>query len=642
MHTGFPFRRVFAWLCVQCLTAAAFLVGSFAVNSSRAQADVNALIDQARNQFKPISQEQVAAARSKLKDRMRDVESYVGPSSSNGKAWLRYLHWEDLKKAVADEHATSLEPLDATLRKLNRDQAGLEKRQFRRLADALQRYRDAYAVSMWQQPGDLYNKQLDALNKALEAYHKEPTPANEYALSRQVRIINSVGQAPELVKALRQELVRPNAYVDISTALVAASAEPINRNEPITDCILGTNIHGDAHTTGHVEVSSQPSDNKAVLDFTSVGHTWSRNTGFNGPAVIRSTADTDFTANKRVELNDEAFVTTSARADARTDTHIHSVAKQGGGLGSRLVSNIGWRRAHQSERQAESIAANHAEGRVERRFNEELNDKISQARQNYEDEYRRPLERRGELPKHIRFSSTKNSIQVEVAQAGGSQIAAAGDPPKSSSAHDMTMRLHESAVNNYTATLLGGATARQTKPDEDVKFDVTLPSWMKRVWERRKTEASPQAKDEPFKEYALTLRDGRPISVEFAGGTVKLTMHISELKSGDKTFTNWDVTGDYKPEVADGKVTLRREKDLTMLPSDFRGQLNSRQVAERRNLEEELNKRSAQGRGFPKSIEFEPMKSKSALASAGPLNYDEFAPDNGWLVIGLDRKKKGG
>ncbi len=83
---------------------------------------------------------------------------------------------------------------------------------------------------------------------------------------------------------------------------------------------------------------------------------------------------------------------------------------------------------------------------------------------------------------------------------------------------------------------------------------------------------------------------------------MKLTVHMAHLKSGEKTFDNWDVTGTYSPELSDGKVILRREGDLVMLPADFRGQLNTRQVAERRNLEEELNKRSDQGKGFPKTI----------------------------------------
>src|SRR5205807_3975428 len=123
---------------------------------------------------------------------------------------------------------------------------------------------------------------------------------------------------------------------------------PIDRREPVTDCILGTNIHSDAHTKGRTDAATIPSQAKAIVDFHSKGHVWSDSTGFNGPAVIRSTSDTDFTSKKRVKLSDESFTTKSAQADASTSIHLQSVSKQGGGLGSRLVSSIGWRKAQSS------------------------------------------------------------------------------------------------------------------------------------------------------------------------------------------------------------------------------------------------------------------------------------------------------
>src|SRR5262249_27602879 len=272
----------------------------------------------------------------------------------------------------------------------------------------------------------------------------------------------------------------------------------------------------------------------------------------------------------------------------------------------------------------------------------ELSDEVGKARTRYLDDYRRPLERRGEVPDHIRFSSGKNSISFETTQASRSQLGATSNPPAVTEKHDVTMRLHETAVGNYSASLVGGATARQTRPDEDVKFNVPMPKWMDNVWKQRKTEPTNKGggKEEPFKEYALTLRDNQPISVGFERDKVKLTVHIAHLKSGDKEFENWDVTGTYTAELTNGSVVLHRQGDLEMLPSDFRGQLNSRQVAERRNLEEELNRRSDQGHGFPKSIQFDPIKPEGKVADAGPLEFRQFTPGDGWLTIGLDRQKK--
>ena len=625
------------WLTVVLVALAIVPVGGAALQAEDNIAD---LIQQARSSFKPVSEKEVAAARADLRRHIDEVADFVNPSSENGKHWFRYLRLDALKKAVAEDRPNDLAPFDATLRQLNRNETGLENPRFRGLADSLRRYRDLAAVSSWEKPEEIYGKQLDALQRDLEAYRKEPSPRTQTTLSDRIRIVDGIGQSPKLVAAIRSDLAKPNAFVDISTDLVAASTGPIDRCEPVTDCILGTNVHSQAHTTGHVQVVSIPSKDKAVVEFHSHGHVFSNNTGFNGPAVIRSTSDTDFTAKKRVELSDKAFTATSSSSSANTDLHLHSVSKQGGGLGNRLVSNIGWKKAQESRGQAEAIAADHAEVRIDNKFNDELDGEVSKARQRYLDDYRRPLERRGEVPDYIRFSSDKDSIGFEVTQASHSQLGAASAPPAATEKHDVTMRFHETAVNNYSASLVGGATARQTKPDEDVKFNVPMPQWMDKMWKNRKTEATASGKEEPFKQYALTLRENRPISVGFEKNKVMLTVHMAQLKSGDKTFENWDVTGTYVPELSEGKVILRREGDLVMLPADFRGQLNSRQVGERRNLEEELNKRSDQGRGFPKTIQFDPIKPEGKVAEAGPLEFRQFTTADGWLTIGLDRQHK--
>jgi hypothetical protein len=575
---------------------------------------------------------------------MKEIEQFVQPSSQNGQRWLKYLKWDGLKDEVNSKQPENVEAADATLEKLNRNVSGLEHRRFRALAKALRRYRDTTALSQLQQPAAAFNQQLGALQEALEAYRKDPTANNELELSERLRILDNIGQSPELVQSVQSEMARPNAFIDITTSLIAAGIDPVNRAERITDCILGVNIHGDTRTTGSAGVATIPSDKKAILEFNTQGFTQSQNVGYKSPAVIRSTADTNFTATKRVEMTDAAFAGQPARANATTDTHIHSVAKQGGGLGSRLVSRIGWNRARQNERRAEAIAADHAEDRVERRFNDEVNAEISKMRKRYEEEYRRPLERRGEVPEHIRFSSGKDWVAVEVTQANRSQLGSQSDPPTAGAAHDMTMRLHESAVNNYSASILGGATATQKTADEDIKFNVELPKFMSRMWENRKAEATddPAAKDEPFKEYAMTLREGRPLTVKFLDDQVKLTLHIADLQSGDKSFTDWDVTGTYKPELADGRVVLRREGKLEMLPADFSGSLDVQQTGERSSLEKEFERRSAQGKGFPQTMEFDPVEPEGKLAKAGPLDYREFNSKDGWLVIGLDRRTKNG
>jgi hypothetical protein len=228
-------------------------------------------------------------------------------------------------------------------------------------------------------------------------------------------------------------------------------------------------------------------------------------------------------------------------------------------------------------------------------------------------------------------------------QASRGQLAATSSPPQAPGGHDVALRLHESAVGNYAASLLGGATASETEPGKDAEFDVKLPDWMKDAWRERKTtptNGEAAASNAPFKQWSMTFRE-RPISVDFDDHFVKLTTHIAQLKSGDQTFSNWDITGTYTAELEGGGVVLRRDGDLVVLPGDFRGSLTSRQTAERRNLEKEVNERSAQGRGFPGTIKFEPLEPDGPLANAGPLEVNQVTSDDNWLTLAWDRRTKG-
>src|SRR6185436_9168491 len=130
-----------------------------------------------RERFIPVTESQLTASRTDLKARMSELERFVGPSSSNGQSWLRYLRWDDLKKGVDAKDASSLEPLNVTYQKLNRDENGLELLQFRRVSDALQRYGNLVASSQSQNPADDYARQLDGLSKALDAYRNQPSTA---------------------------------------------------------------------------------------------------------------------------------------------------------------------------------------------------------------------------------------------------------------------------------------------------------------------------------------------------------------------------------------------------------------------------------------------------------------------------------
>ncbi|MEX2091772.1 MAG: hypothetical protein WD971_03795 [Pirellulales bacterium] len=604
-----------------------------------ADEDFAALVTAAREKFVPISSEQEAAAQAGLVKQAGALERYLRPRSANGKKWLAYLQWDALKKALTAEGEPEFEPLVATYGQLNKDQTGLELKPFRATSDALRHYIDVAVMARQPNQAETYGGQLDGLAKELEQYSSAPTAATGSAIGRRLDLLAGLGQAPELVAAVREEFAQPNALFTVSTDLLRSAADPIDRHDPITDVILGTQIRGQGHTIGTVSLDTVPNADKAIIKLTTDGRVVSQNVGRNGPAVIRSTGYTDFDATQLVEFTATGFRALPAKVSATTRSNIHSVSKAGGGMGRRVVANVGMQKAHEKQGQANRIAADHAETRIARRMTDQVDERLRKAWKRYQNDYRLPLERRGELPRYTRFSTTDTSLAFETTQANRGQLAAPGAPPESPSDSDLVLRLHESAVNNYTAALLSGATISESTAGEGTKADVTLPPWIKDAWKNRMDEKAEEGAD--FEPWALTFRRDRPITAAFVDGKVQLTIHVAHLKSGDDVFDRWDVSATYTPEMADGGVTLRRDGELAVLPTGFdqeKGQLSSRQVAVRRNLTKVLTERSDKGRGIPLTIKVEKLEPKDDLADVGPLPVKEFASGDGWLTVAWNRQ----
>ncbi|MGD9635807.1 MAG: hypothetical protein AB7U97_21170, partial [Pirellulales bacterium] len=487
-----------------------------------------------------------------------------------------------------------------------------------------------------------YAGQLDGLGKELEAFAASPKSSVGEAIGIRLDVLSGLGQANELVSAVREKYSQPNAFVVVSTGLLRdAAAKPIDRRDPITDVILGTNIRGDGRTTGNVTLRTLPSEDKAVIELDTRGRVVSNNVGHNGPAVIRSTGYTNFDAEVTVELSDNKFVAFPARVNASTSSALHSVSKAGGGMGRRVVANVGMQKAREKQGQANRIAADHAETRIARRMTDEIDGKLAKAWKRYQDDYRLPLVRSGAAPQYARFSTTDDSLNYTTTQATGSQLAAASAPPAAPVDSDLVARLHESAINNYTAAILGGATLSELKPGEGTKADVNLPKFLKDAWKNRMDEKADAAADADFEAWSLTFRRDRPVTVNFGDGKMVLTLHIAKLVSGEDTFDRWDVTATYTPELADGGVTLTRDGELTVLPTGFdpeKGQLSSRQVAVRSNLTKVLTERSDRGRGIPQTIKVKQLEPKDDFAHVGPLPVTTFASGDGWLTVAWDRK----
>ena len=95
------------------LIAIALLAIACLARSDRLQAaeDIAGRIQAAREHFVPVTDKQVTTAKSELKQRMSDVRAVCERVQRQWQKWLKYLQWDDLKKAFAAEGTPPLAPL---------------------------------------------------------------------------------------------------------------------------------------------------------------------------------------------------------------------------------------------------------------------------------------------------------------------------------------------------------------------------------------------------------------------------------------------------------------------------------------------------------------------------------------------------
>ncbi len=611
------------------------------------ESDLVPLAEQAKSSFTPVTPEQVAEARRQLEQVVADFEQFLAPESRKSEGWQRYLEWKGLKQGLASEERPDFEAMRVTLSRLRSGAEGTELPPFRRVAQAIERYVDRVEITRARDQQQVAAQQIDLLLRYVDRYSQDHSARARYEIERRLDLLTGLGQSAELVAAVERQFNHANVHVSVSEGMLGKIvSRDVNRTEPVTDCILGTSIRGMGHTIGHVDISTISSPNRAVLFVHLEGVTHSDTKGYNGPVVITSKGVTHFTARKRIDLEDANFWNYPAQVDANTTTRTCSVKKQGGGLGSRLVEAIGERRVAEKKPQADRIAGDHAEDRIARNLDDEMLPKLQDARYEYLHQFRKPFEQRNADPEFIHFSSTDSSVELAMLQTGRGLLGA-DTPPPAFGGDDVSLRLHETGVANVVAALLGGATVSQKARDADVKVSVTLPKWLDKALDRRnEKQASGEAQEtesgEPeqeFKPWALTLRRGRPVSVEFKEGNVKLTLHAYRIEAGDSVYGNWDISATYAPTIVDGGLHLTRQGDIEVIPSRFDptegGRLTNREIGERANLAKELNRQAENGRGLKREIHVDPIEVGEGEDYVGMLNFTQVVTDAGWLSLEL-------
>ncbi len=563
----------------------------------------------------PISESQIKLAYERLQKAVDELDAYLTPGGENGEAWKEYLQWAQLRNEL------QAAPLDADLGKLDaikqrfRDYyEGLELNVFTNVARALSQYIDLRLAAYGDNPQEASQLRINELAEALEKYEAQPQGDQYEQLTDLVSWLGRRRQAPRLLQQVRLKFAEPNLVAQVSERMVdAGMGQQVDQNEPVTDCILGTAISGQGHTTGQVTIDLVSNEEAAALDAVFTGTTSTRTIGVNGPARIRSAGTTNFEARKRLYLDADGIRALSAQGDARTSTRTLGVSSSAR-IGNRLVQRIASRKVAEQKGAGERIAGRHAADQIRNRFNRQVNEQLTDDRTGIFGRLRAALVRRNALPKEMNVSSTDDALNLVWLQAMGGLGAPTASPVVEGDP-DVAVRLHETMVNNLAADMLGG----HTLTEDDIRdlyedMDAELPESLQPI--------------EGKESWSITFARFRPVTVRFEEDRLSFVVRGRRFTSGDSSYPRpMNISAEYRVVQSDGAVRLEREGEVVVLPPNFRkGQRLSIRDTTLRNL---LIRR------FNKMLKEEFVLNRIALPEQfeqpSSMVLKEFASSKGWL-----------
>lgn len=581
-------------------------------------ATLTELCTEAAQRFVPPTQQQLDTVRRQAAAAAERLEQRLAAAEATGDAWRDFLQLDPLREQLAQPAAQlDVNVLRTAFTRFDARHEGLNLVWFADLRDALQRYLYlAQAMAEPEKTRQQYGQLLEQLAERLDVYQEDPTAADAQAIGAAIGWLETVGQAPECVAAIRRQLVHPNLSVWIADEVIAAGiAETVDEPTEIRDVILGTVVTGSGRTVGDIEVELVPSPQSAVIDAVFRGVTVSDNVGRNGPVRIYSNSKTCVAARKRLVLHEAELESVPTVSDAEVETDIERIVAVRGG---QLVERVAWKRACRNKPQAEAIASGHAENRVNRRIDQQTAEFVRKANRRLVSQFQRPLRQRRLYPQRLRFSTTRDFVRISALRATANQLAAMAARPDVVASPAIAVQVHESLINNFASSALAGTRMSEAQFLELVENLLgAVPEGFEPVEEK-----------EPW---AIDFASAQPLTVAFSEDGWTFTLRASTYYRGEKRYPGMNVSVRYKLQGAGGARKAVRQGELAIFPPGFDPEGDQRLSARQQVIRDMLARRFEAI--FKPQMRPEDLAFSGRWADAGPLGLVQWNATDGWMVL---------
>ena len=592
------------------------------VQDAKGHDDLYGAIEAAKSKFQPISAEQLTAAKTLLDQRLNTLTTFLAGDKTAEAGWKKFLVLDPLQEELAKGKDTKIETLRSAAARFASGEAGLEVDQFRQVRVALDRYLGLLAESRSPTGEADFQKRLDTLAETIHSYQLNESTTDADSIGKLLGELNAGGQAQELVAAIHARFNQPNLLVRASQGFIGAiSLEQVTENNEIHDSILGTQVSGHAQVAGTRSAVLVDGDQHGAMDVLVNATANSQTVGLHSPVTIYSHGITQLHGVKRVNIDADGYTDQPATSTACTRTFIDQLCICGG----RIVQRIATKRVYQGKGEAECVASQHAEARLNEQMNSNATEGLAKQNATFQNKFRGPLLRRGAFPEMLQYASTPAALTITAREGDAGHLAAPTAPPELTSDWFLAVRVHESFINNLLAASLSGRTINKEEFDRaaiDLLGDIPK-------------ETLPEPGEEE-KDWTLTFAKERPITVTFADQGFAITIRGRSYTSEptNKQVGAMNVTAHYRIKPGANGFEAERTGELEIDPPNYVAgtQLTFEQTAGRRLLRKRFD------RILKPTIPFEGLTfATEPWNKAGKLVSSQLSAEHGWLTVGWNQ-----
>ncbi len=438
--------------------------------------------------------------------------------------------------------------------------------------------------------------------------------------------LESAGQVPQLVAAIRSQHSQPNLYASFSAgminALVSENSSSLNQRQRVKEVFFGRIVRGTAQINGDVSVTLNPDPHQINLAIRLLGSITSQTYSRERKWCINASAAGSFHGHRQFFGSRRGVDASDVESDA-------SVSSSYGGISSNL--NLVKRKAAETFQQQKPRNDAESTRRIKGQVTDGFIERTDEALEIAQDGVAQLGDRLEEFARFVPplfVRTLHDRIELVARKANQGSLASPSAPANYGRQDEISATIHETMLTNYLDPVFAGKTFtnEELRTEAQNRFGVDLPE----------PKAEKEDKEEP-QDFSITFDRVRPVQLEFKDNQLavivtgrRFAQEARSIRAGLRFRLTFRIVS------KDGALKLIRVGD-TVIEYTNPEKKDAKLVAFRSFLEKRLNETTEVDDEVELPANLIPDSLVDGRPMAKSLILNTLRMDEGWLYLGWNR-----